>query len=217
MSDIEKQEYDKRWAAENYGALHAGYWKFFLKFIDRVIPDQAEGKTLLDVGCGAGHLAEYLTKEKSLSVTGIDLSEVGVEKSKERVPSGDFRVHDLSQPMPFDDASFDFVWCSEVLEHLFSPLFALQEIRRILKPQGQLMVTVPYHDKLKNVGIALLAFERHYDPTYPHIQYYTHKSLANVTRQAGLEVEWMGKCGSDKGLRDWIVPTNHLMLARRSD
>lgn len=217
LTNIEQQEYDRRWQDEKYGALHAGYWKSFIAFIHRVIPDDASGKTILDVGCGVGHLAEYLTDEKSMQVTGIDLSEVALEKSRQRVPRGEFRSHDLTQPMPFEDSTFDYVWCSEVLEHLFSPLFALKEIRRVLKPGGQLMVTVPYHDRLKNVGIALLAFEQHYDPTYPHIQYFTRKSLANLTQQAGLQVQWMGRCGSDRGLRDWIVPTNHLMLAKRAD
>jgi ubiquinone/menaquinone biosynthesis C-methylase UbiE len=115
--------------------------------------------------------------------------------------------------MPFDDASFDFIWCSEVLEHLFSPLAALKEIRRVLKPGGQFRCTVPYHGLLKNLGIALFAFERHYDPEYPHIRFFTKKSLKALVQRAGLNVTQVGACGSNLGLRDVLVKTNILLAA----
>ncbi|MHB1155512.1 MAG: class I SAM-dependent methyltransferase [Phycisphaerales bacterium] len=216
MPNIEQEEYNRRWASEHYGALHAGYWKFFLRFIDREIPvDATASRSILDVGCGAGHISRYFAEEKKLKITGIDLSDVGVAQCAQAVPTGKFRVHDLTQPMPFDAGSFDYIWCSEVLEHLFSPLYALQQMKRVLKPNGKILLTVPYHDRLKNVGIALFAFERHYSPTYPHIQYFTRRSLTDLVQQAGLRVNWIGHCGMGKPLRDWIVPTNHLLVAEQ--
>jgi SAM-dependent methyltransferase len=168
----------------------------------------------LEVGCGDGFFTGQLA-ERGCDAIGIDLSPVGVEAAQKRFPKARFQVHDLTRPMPFDDGSFDFVWCSEVLEHLFSPLAVLEEIRRVLRPGGRARLTVPYHGLLKNLGIALLAFEKHYDPTYPHIRFFTRKSLSDLVRRAGLTVESVGACGSNLGLRDWIVKTNILLAARK--
>ena len=52
-------------------------------------------------------------------------------------------VADL-RDLPLDDASFDFVLCTEVLEHVSDPLRALQEIRRVLRPGGSVLITVPF-------------------------------------------------------------------------
>ena len=89
---------------------------------------------------------------------------------------------------PFADAQFEAVWCSEVLEHLFDPAFALREMHRILRPGGRLLVTVPYHGGLKNVLIALFKWDEHFAPHNPHIRFYTKRTLA---RLAGTRV-WTG-------------------------
>jgi len=65
------------------------------------------------------------------------------------------------------------------------------------------------------IGIALFAFERHYDPTYPHIRFFTKRSLSDLVERAGLKIESIGACGSNLGIRDWLVKTNILIAARR--
>lgn len=123
--------------------------------------------------------------------------------------------HDLTNPLPMEDNSIDIIWCSEVLEHLFSPLYVLEEMHRVLRAGGTILITVPYHGMLKNVAIALLAFERHYDPTYPHIRFFTKKSLSSLVTQAGMKIEHVGTCGGQFGLRDRLSPTNILLAAKK--
>lgn len=68
---------------------------------------------------------------------------------------------------------------------------------------------------MKNVGIALFAFDRHYDPTYPHIRFYTRNTLTQLVRRANLQPVVVTTCGSSLGLRDWLVPTNILLAAAK--
>ena len=219
----EVDEYDARWresasGGTSYSAATIGYTPNFLKFMDEglshVRPKTVAGRVrALEVGCGDGFFTNELAS-RNCDAVGIDLSPVGVETARRRYPSASFEVHDLTRPLPFDDASFDFVWCSEVLEHLFAPLAVLEQVRRVLRPHGRFCATVPYHGMLKNIGIALMGFEKHYDPTYPHIRFFTKRSLAGLADRAGLEVESVGACGSNLGLRDVLVKTNILLAAR---
>lgn len=215
----ERAEYDARWAgAESgecgYSGENIGYVGNFLRFLDEGLAKLPKPIRALEVGCGAGFFTGQLA-QRGCDATGIDLSPVGVEAARKRFTNAKFQVHDLTEPIPFPDASFDFIWCSEVLEHLFSPLAVLEEMRRVLRPGGRVQLTVPYHGLLKNIGIALFAFERHYDPTYPHIRFFTKKSLSDLVRRAGLTSEFVGACGSNLGLRDLLVKTNILLAARR--
>lgn len=215
--NLEQLEYDRRWGQEGstYGSGHPGYSANFVAFMKRwVSPLPAGRRRTLDIGCGDGYFTHQLSR-LGADVTGMDLSPVGVEQARGRTPSATFIVHDLTQPFPFEDASFDVAWCSEVLEHLFSPYFVLQQIRRVLRPGGRLLATVPYHGLLKNLAIAAFAFDKHYDPDYPHIRFFTSKSLTALAARAGLRLVEIGSCGSGLGLRDVLFPTNLLMVAER--
>ncbi len=103
-----------------------------------------------------------------------------------------------------------------MLEHLFDPAFALREMHRIMKPGGKLLVTVPYHGRLKNVLIALFKFDEHFTPSNPHIRFYTKKTLGRITREAGFSKVRLDTCGMNLPLRDLIVPTNILLSATKA-
>jgi 2-polyprenyl-6-hydroxyphenyl methylase/3-demethylubiquinone-9 3-methyltransferase len=213
MSQVERAEYDQRWSERHYSAETIGYTPNFLAFMGRHFAGM-KGKTALEIGCGDGFFSGKLI-ELGLTVTGVDLSPVGIARAKEHNPSGTFLLADLTQPLPFPDASFDAVWCSEVLEHLFSPLYALQEMHRVLRPGGVALLTTPYHGWLKNLAIAMFQFDSHYDPEYPHIRFFTRNTLTRLVGKAGLEVVEAGHCGSQLGFRDVLFPTNLLVAARK--
>ena len=61
--------------------------------------------------------------------------------------------------IPLGHHAVDLVWCSEVLEHAADAAALLHEARRVLKPGGRLLVTVPYHGRVKDVLIALTRFD----------------------------------------------------------
>ncbi len=75
--------------------------------------------------------------------------------------------------IPFGHGEFDLVWCSEVLEHIPDVSFALGEIRRVLKPGGRALLTVPFHGRVQAAWIALTRFEAHFDPFGQHVRFFT--------------------------------------------
>ena len=96
---------------------------------------------LLDVGCGVGTVTKELQK-RGFEVVGGDFSDVAVQRCKEIGVQA--IVCDVdAEGLPFDTQTFDVVWCSEVLEHVFDPFFLLEEIRRVLKRDGVVLISIP--------------------------------------------------------------------------
>jgi SAM-dependent methyltransferase len=95
----------------------------------------------LDLGCGDGGTAGVYLAEHSKSYVGVDVSETAIKLAKERGFEA-VRINDASV-LPFENASFDVVVCSEVLEHLLAPQLAVAEAFRVLRCGGRLIVTVP--------------------------------------------------------------------------
>jgi ubiquinone/menaquinone biosynthesis C-methylase UbiE len=101
-----------------------------------------EGRRVLDAGCGSGPLSEDL-RSRGAHVSGFDSSQAMLELARQRLGAeADLRVADLSQPLPYADATFDDVICSLVLHYLEDWTAPLAELRRILKPGGRLLLSV---------------------------------------------------------------------------
>jgi len=96
--------------------------------------------SVLDIGCGDGQLLHILQERNSgLRLAGLTVN----PDEKARIdPRIDVRIGDMHQ-LPWCDASFDAVLCRHSLEHSISPLSALFEANRVLKPAGLLYVVVP--------------------------------------------------------------------------
>lgn len=103
------------------------------------------GKKTLDLGCGDGALS-YLLWKKGAHVHGIDNSEIAIkyakEKHKEFNTNCHFAITDCSETQ-FDSNYFDCVICTDVIEHVPEPLKLLNEIKRVLKPNGYAVVSTP--------------------------------------------------------------------------
>ena len=97
---------------------------------------------VLDIGCGNGRLKEIMLE--NTDYYGIDFSEGMIERAKKRYPKAKF-FQTKPFEFPFDDNSFDKVFCLSVLHHIPSKSFRikfLKEIKRVLKPKGELFLTV---------------------------------------------------------------------------
>ena len=110
------------------------------------------GDRVLDLGCGEGRHVISLACEPGIEAIGIDLGFGDLSTAKSRMQDcADYRHRDssflISQAnglsLPFADASFDHVICSEVLEHIPDWEGVLAEISRVLKPSGSFAVSVP--------------------------------------------------------------------------
>jgi len=93
---------------------------------------------ILDAGCGTGLNLRNLPPGS----VGLDINPRNAELIRARLPSHTVVLGDL-EAMPFEDASFGTILCSEVLEHVPDPEVALAEIERVLRPGGILIGSVP--------------------------------------------------------------------------
>lgn len=107
-----------------------------LAWFDRQI-DWA-GKTVLDLGCAGGFMAEALA-QRGADVTGIDPAAEAIGAARAHAREGDLRIRydvGVGEALPYDDASFDAVVCVDVLEHVSDLNMVLAEVARTLRPGG---------------------------------------------------------------------------------
>lgn len=136
------------------------------------------GDRVLDYGCGTGRFLALLD-----DAAGVEIADGAVERA--RASGADVRLLEDDGTIPFGHGEFDLVWCSEVLEHIPDVGLALGELRRVLKPGGRLVVTVPYHGRMQAAWIALTRFESHFDVLGQHVRFFTRRSLVEALSSAG--------------------------------
>jgi ubiquinone/menaquinone biosynthesis C-methylase UbiE len=99
-----------------------------------------ETSAILDVGCGLGILTRRLAQMASRgTVWGIERSADQLAKAVQDLPNLHFQQAD-AHALPFEDNSFDVVFCRYLLEHVANPVQVLTEMRRALKPGGKAFV-----------------------------------------------------------------------------
>jgi SAM-dependent methyltransferase len=99
------------------------------------------GSRVLDAACGPGLYAAELAG-RGAEVVGFDQSPRMIELCRERVPAGEFRVHDLADPIGWlPDASVDLALCALAIEYVDDRVAALRELRRVLRPGGALVLS----------------------------------------------------------------------------
>ena len=118
--------------------LNKIYYQRILQDMNRFSSRRA-GKKILDVGCFDGTLAaQFLPDWTPYGLEGdIKACETANEKGVQA------KLHDLEKPFPFDKDTFDGVIAAEVIEHVYDTDFFLQEIKRVLKHDGILVMSIP--------------------------------------------------------------------------
>src|SRR4030065_418557 len=111
-----------------------------------------DGEQVLDVGCGEGRHSWEACKRNDCLVCALDLDETNLKKAHYALylmeQQGEtrgkwLRARGTITSLPFKDASFDKVICSEVLEHIPNDIQGIRELVRVLKGDGTLAISVP--------------------------------------------------------------------------
>jgi len=110
--------------------------QLYAAILDRIAP--LAGATLLDAGCGAGLFCR-LAAARGATVFGVDAAPALLDIARERVPLGTFDLGDVGN-LPYADATFDVVTGINSFQYLSSPLAALREVKRVAKPDAQIVI-----------------------------------------------------------------------------
>ncbi|MGP0047828.1 MAG: class I SAM-dependent methyltransferase [Solirubrobacteraceae bacterium] len=141
------------------------------------------GDRVLDLGCGAGELTGALAGAGA-QVVGVDVAEAALARARRAHPELDLTLVPIEGPLPLDDASFDVVWSSEVIEHVADTARWLSEVRRVLAPCGRLLLTTPSHGRLR---LAVHGIESYSEPLGDHLHLYSARSLRELVVQFGFD------------------------------
>lgn len=128
---------DSSWLSILRTGMNEGRFGYFRRVLTERGVDP-RGCRALDVGCGGGFLAEELAR-LGCQVTGVDLSEATLQVARAHAARGGLEIEyrrASGDALPFSDASFDLVYCCDVLEHVPDVERVVRESARVLRPGG---------------------------------------------------------------------------------
>ena len=112
--------------------------------LKHLIPNSVSKCRLLDVGCGEGWALKYF-KEKLWDVVGLDYSDYGItihnQSCLDQLIIGDISKNIVS--LINENQEFDVIWMDNVLEHVLQPIVLLRQLRRLISPNGVMVIQVP--------------------------------------------------------------------------
>jgi tRNA (uracil-5-)-methyltransferase TRM9 len=211
---LEKTKENYNLIAKEFSATRREIWEE-LNFL---FSDLKEGEKVLDLGCGNGRWYKVF-KEKKVDYFGIDNSEKLIEIAKENFPEAKFFVGDAMN-LPFPDNFFDKVYSIALLHHIPSEDFrikVLKEAKRVLKPEGMLILTcwkihrlreiltLLKHTFLKSIGKSKLDFKDIFLPwgkkTLRYYHCFSKKELEKLVEKSGFEILESGVVKNKRGNR----------------
>jgi 2-polyprenyl-3-methyl-5-hydroxy-6-metoxy-1,4-benzoquinol methylase len=142
---------------------------------------------ILDAGCGEGITLDKLIKNNiGKKLEGIENSEVAIELSKKVNPHLNIKYGSVYS-LPYKDASFDLVICTEVLEHLDDPKKGLDELTRV--SSKYLLLTVPNEPWFTLQRILRGKNIRHLGAHPEHVNHWTSSSFRKFLKENGLKIK----------------------------
>lgn len=171
---MELAVYEHEAAVEETHWWFVGRRKLFARELAAL--DLSERSRILDVGTGTGSNLRLMRQMGVREVVGLDRSEAAIRFCEMRglgaVQRGDIRR------LPFEDASFDLVLATDVIEHVEEDAQAVLEVRRVLAPGGFALITVPAFPSLWGLQ----------DIKAQHLRRYRRAEFRTLLMQVGLEI-----------------------------
>jgi len=151
---------------------------------------------VLDLAGGDGVVSEWLIKSIGCDVTLIDISEIALEKAKSRGIKNVVFLNVEEEHLPFSDETFDCVFWGDNIEHLYNPMFVIQEIRRVLRVNGRFIISFPnmgywyyryyylkYGEIIRTEGTPNEPWE------WEHIRFFNQKIIKKMFSKTGFSLE----------------------------
>ena len=148
---------------------------------NELLTEDISNKNLLDAGCGTGYFSERAV-ERGAIVTSMDLGENLLKQVAKKCNSR--KIVGSILDIPFEKNTFDIVVSSEVIEHTTEPLKAIDEIFRVMKPGGTMVVTTPNKIWFFSIWLANKLKLRPYDG---YENWVSRRQLKKKVKQTGFE------------------------------
>jgi SAM-dependent methyltransferase len=178
-----QESYDPRYFEPLFAAEEHHFWfvarnKVISSLVRKALSGRTDQVQMLEVGCGTGNVLHELEKQFPDAVLlGMDLFHEGLSLARRRVKCPLVQA-DLALP-PFVK-SFDLVGIFDVLEHIKEDRSVLDQLFKVVKPNGWLLITVPADPRLWS----------YFDVASHHIRRYTLKELSTKVKTAGFNIEF---------------------------
>jgi methionine biosynthesis protein MetW len=180
--------------------LYDSIWHQKLKTAESTPPNRIQeaskelttGYRALDIGCGDGMFGS-LAKNHFRHFYGIDCSRAALKAA--RLQGIDALVADVDERfLPFQNDSFDWISCLDVIEHVFEPEHLLHEIYRVLDHNGTLILTTPnirfidFINSLTLRGAFPKTSQDRGSYTGGHLHYFTFRDIKKLLNKVGFRV-----------------------------
>ncbi len=185
--------YQARWTREGHESLHVGYFDEehtdhgpAVENMKRILADAVDigpDDHVLDSGCGIGETATWIAKNRSATVTGLNISQMQIGRAREMAKDNgvedqvSFNFDDFTEMETIEDDSKDVVWGLESICYADDKRDFLEQAKRVLKPGGRLMVADGYMTKRNLSGGEQKIMQRWLDgwrlPNLAHVDDFT--------------------------------------------
>jgi len=197
----------KKKYAEKFGGTTPKEYEQFEDRYKKVLEyfSKCRFERILDVGCGDGNFSVLLKRAcGAKEVYGVEISRKGVESARKNGVKA-FQLDIDGEDLPFEENYFDAVFAGEVIEHLFDTDHFLDEVHRVLKPEGIFVLSTPNLASIHNRIALLLGYQpfpmgispktnigRIYEPesnqSLDHIRLFTLHSLRKLLKIHNFEI-----------------------------
>lgn len=171
------------------------WMKWIITWIPSILAEMKEVKnpSILDVGCGTGEVLYRLLELQPKFVGGVDISKEMIEEARKKFKDGnaEFKIGD-AESLSWPDGTFNYVILTGSFHHFPNPHILLEEINRVLKARGFLIVADPHlFPCIREIYNLLLRFYPYKGDYY----LYSQRELKNLFIESGFSIVAQKKIG----------------------
>jgi len=182
--------------------LHRKRLNYILKQVDELTVRSPKYRCL-DLGCGDGIFMKHFLSKESAKFIGCDADHQRLLRARECSGNAGVFINAFAESAPFFNQSFDLVLLHHVLEHAEDDKRVLEECRRLLKPEGMLIIGVPNEDSINGRVLRFLHPKLYRDGE--HVNFYSERRILSLLKSNGFGVLQIKRVG-------FIFPQYHIHM-----